>query len=62
MTVVGYQGKIEHDGTMPDGPPRKMMENSRLASLDWAPQYELSGGLEQTYEWFLKTEARLRQA
>src|SRR5476651_1700900 len=33
--VVGYSGKIEWDSTRPDGPPRKLLDVSKLDKLGW---------------------------
>jgi len=51
--VVGYEGKIEYDPSMPDGTPRKVMDVSRLRSLGWAPGISLRQGIESTYRWYL---------
>ena len=47
--LVGYEGRIEWDATMPDGQARRMMDTSRAADLiGWRAQIELMGpdGLE----------------
>jgi GDP-L-fucose synthase len=54
--VIGYRGEIEFDSSKPDGTPRKLLENSRLAALGWAPEVSLREGIETTYEWFLSKE------
>jgi len=53
--VVGFRGEIRNDPTKPDGTPRKLMDVSRLSATGWKPKYDLRGGLEQTYAWFLDT-------
>jgi len=50
--VVGYQGKIVFDRSKPDGPPRKLIDVTRLTAMGWRYQRELKQGLQQTYEWF----------
>jgi len=57
--VIGYQGNIELDSIKPDGPPRKLMDSSRLNKLGWQPTIELEQGLQQAYEDFLKQEPRI---
>lgn len=52
--VVGYQGQIVFDSTKPDGAPRKWMDSSRLNQLGWRAKVDLSVGLKQAYEDFLK--------
>lgn len=54
--VVGYQGKINWDSSMPDGTPRKLMDVSRLKSLGWEAKTGLREGLEMTYRWFTQQE------
>ncbi len=52
--AVGWQGRFVFDSTKPDGSPRKLMDNSKLAKLGWTAQTSLADGLRQTYEWFLE--------
>lgn len=53
MQAVGFEGALEHDTSKPDGTPRKLMSNDKLAALGWAPQISLENGLQTTYRWFL---------
>jgi len=55
--VIGYQGSIEFDSTKPDGPPKKLMDSSRLNKLGWQPTIELEQGLKFAYEDFLEQKA-----
>ena len=57
--VVGYKGKIIFDTSMPDGPPRKLMDVSKLKSLGWQYQVSLEDGLVRSYEWFLDNQHNL---
>lgn len=50
--ISGFQGRIEFDGTRPDGTPRKLLESSALRAMGWAPAIALEDGLRQTYAWF----------
>jgi GDP-L-fucose synthase len=52
--VTGFRGRIEYDTTKPDGAPRKLMDNSKLRSLGWEPQYSLKEGLEDAYHWYVE--------
>ncbi len=52
--VVGYQGDIIWDSSKPDGAPRKLMDVSKIKSLDWQPQITLIDGLASTYHWFIE--------
>jgi GDP-L-fucose synthase len=50
--IVGYEGKIEHDLTKPDGTPRKLMDVSKLNNLGWKAAISLEEGIRQVYEDF----------
>lgn len=51
--VVGFDGRIEHDTTKPDGTPRKLMDVQRMRSLGWRPRVGLREGLALAYTDFL---------
>jgi GDP-L-fucose synthase len=53
MEVVGYEGDVHWDTTMPDGTPRKLLDISRLTRLGWKPRISLREGIKSTYEWYL---------
>jgi len=53
VDLIGYEGNIAHDTSRPDGTPRKLMSNARLAAMGWRPQIALRDGLAATYRWFL---------
>jgi GDP-L-fucose synthase len=53
--VVGYEGKIEHDHTKPDGTPRKLMDVSKLHAFGWKHKINLYQGLEMVYEEYRQT-------
>lgn len=56
--VVGYEGKITHDLTKPDGTPRKLMNVDKLHNLGWKHSIDLKSGIERVYsglgekEWY----------
>jgi len=52
VEIVGFEGKIIHDETKPDGTPRKLMDVSRINKLGWKYKTELREGLTKTYKWF----------
>ena len=58
--VVGYEGEIVFDPSKPDGTPRKLLDISKILSLGWAPQIELTKGVSDTYEWYLSNLAKIR--
>lgn len=51
-SVVGYEGEVVFDPSMPDGTPRKLLDVSRLHALGWRHRIGLREGIEQTYRWF----------
>jgi GDP-L-fucose synthase len=58
--VVGYQGKILYDASRPDGPPRKLLDVSRLSAMGWTAKVSLREGLSKAYADFLTTVVRER--
>lgn len=48
--VVGYEGRIEHDLTKPDGTPRKLMDVGKLHSFGWKAKVDLEEGVQSVYE------------
>ncbi|MFY8092841.1 MAG: GDP-L-fucose synthase [Niveispirillum sp.] len=56
--AVGWQGRFVFDATKPDGTPRKLMDNSKLARLGWTARTSLAEGLRLTYDWFLNQETK----
>jgi len=57
MQAVDFKGALEHDTTKPDGTPRKLMSNEKLAAMGWSPRISLPEGLKSTYQWFLANRA-----
>lgn len=55
--IVGFEGKIINDTTKPDGTPRKLLDVSKLHSLNWKHKIPLERGIKMTYDWFLKNKA-----
>ena len=53
--AVGFKGEIKWDTTLPNGTPRRKMENSRLFSMGWKPTVSFEEGLKRTIDWY-KTE------
>ncbi len=52
--VVGFEGGLLFDDSMPDGPPRKLTNVARLNNMGWKSTTSLNTGLQLTYNWFLK--------
>lgn len=51
--VVGYDGPLTWDPTMPDGSPQKLLDVSRLKSMGWQASVDMASGLKRTYDWYL---------
>ncbi len=58
--VVYPQARIVFDTSRPDGPPRKLLDISKLRGLGWTPSIALRPGVESTYRWFLDHQADAR--
>ncbi len=59
--VVGFDGTVRFDTSMPDGVSRKLLDSGRLAALSWKPRIPLTIGLARTYEWYLENQDVLRR-
>lgn len=51
--VVGFEGDIVFDVTKPDGTPRKLMDVTRLHSMNWTATTSLIAGLTTAYSEFV---------
>jgi GDP-L-fucose synthase len=49
--IVGYNGKIENDLSLPDGTPRKVMDISKINAMGWQSKINLGDGLQTYYQW-----------
>lgn len=55
--AVGFEGRIDHDTSKPDGTPRKLMDGSKIAAMGWRPKIGLEEGITDAYRWFLANAA-----
>ncbi len=60
--VVGFEGDIQFNTSMPDGMPRKLLDVSRISALGWKPTLSLRQGLESTYQWFRDNRHSIRES
>jgi len=51
--VVGYEGELVFDASMPDGTPRKLLDVSRMRDLGWTARIRLEEGIRHAYQWYL---------
>ena len=56
MRVVGLTAQLRFNTSMPDGTPRKLLDNTRLLEMGWKPAISLEEGTRKLYAWFLETE------
>lgn len=47
--IIGYEGKIIHDLSKPDGTPRKLLDVSKLNQLGWQYKISLEAGIRSVY-------------
>jgi GDP-L-fucose synthase len=52
--VIGFEGKLVHGLSKPDGTPRKLIDSSKLRALGCIG---LEEGMRTTYKWFLTNKA-----
>ena len=52
--AAGFIGDLAFDSSKPDGPPRRLMDSSRLNALGWRPKTGLEDGIAEVYRWFLR--------
>jgi GDP-L-fucose synthase len=52
--VIGYEGGLDFDSSLPDGTPRKLMDSSLIKSLGWEPTLDLEDGIHLAYKDFLR--------
>lgn len=50
--IVGFEGEVKFDNSMPDGTPRKILDGSFLNQIGWVSKIDLKNGLESLYSWY----------
>ena len=50
--IVGFEGDIIWDESMPDGTPRKLLDVSKLHDIGWKEKVSLRDGIRLEYEWY----------
>ena len=52
-SLCGFSGRIEWDGSKPDGQPRRRLDTARATRrLDWRAKVDLEEGLRRTIDWW----------
>ncbi len=55
--IVGYTGELKFDTSKPDGPPRKLLDVSKINALGWKAKTSLEDGVATVYQWYLQNKA-----
>lgn len=50
--LMNFKGELIFDESMPNGNPRKLLDNSYLKSIGWESKTSLDDGLKMTIDWF----------
>jgi GDP-L-fucose synthase len=51
--IVGYTGEVAWDTSKPDGSPQKLLDSSRIKSMNWKSETDFDTGLKSTYQWYV---------
>ena len=51
-SVVGYEGKFEHDVTKPVGMKQKLVDVEKMYDFGWSHKNSLKDGIKKTYEYY----------
>ena len=52
--IIGFNGNLIFDSSMPDGNPRKLLDSTLINNLGWSAKTSLEEGLKLTYKWYIK--------
>ena len=50
--IIGFEGELVIDESMPDGNPRKLLDSRKINEMGWKPTVGIDKGLESTYNWY----------
>jgi GDP-L-fucose synthase len=50
--IIGYEGEIRHDLSMPEGTERKLLDVTRIHNLGWEAKIDFEEGIRDTYSWY----------
>ena len=53
--VIGFSGDLVFDTSKPDGPPRKLMDVTKLHSLGWQARTSFRNGIESAFSAYLRS-------
>ena len=52
QNIIGFNGDIEWNTSMPDGIARKLLDVSKINNLGWKADIKLNMGIALTYDWY----------
>ncbi len=52
--ITNFKGKFNFDRAKPDGVVKKLLDITQLKSMGWVTNVELTAGLDNLYEWYVK--------
>tara|TARA_B100000579_G_C22835806_1_gene858658 strand:- start:1721 stop:2641 length:921 start_codon:yes stop_codon:yes gene_type:complete len=50
--IIGFEGELVFDSSMPDGNPRKLLDSKEINKMGWSPKVDIDTGLKATYIWY----------
>ena len=53
--VIGFSGDLVFDTSKPDGPPRKLMDVTKLHSLGWQARTSFRAGIESAFAAYMRS-------
>ena len=56
QSIVGHEGNIKWDKSMPDGTPKKLLSTRKLSERGWQSKIQLQKGIEDIYMWYKSSE------
>ncbi len=54
--IIGFNGKIIFNQSMPDGTMQKLLDVSKLGNFGWQSETDLETGIRRVYEWYAKNK------
>ena len=57
VKVVGFEGEVAFDASMPDGTMRKLIDVSKLHSLGWTHKVDIEDGVKKLFDWYKESLA-----
>ena len=52
--IVGYEGDIIFNKSMPDGMKRKLLDTTKINNKGWYSKISLKDGIKNLYNWYKK--------